>query len=381
MCRENEKCNDKSSIKVINNETGEEESCIWCKRPCWDCVYSAYSASSMESNAAFLKSIGHNKEKFTSIGAISATRVSVALIASHMMKDTLNADLDTSNTVDTISKGRFMGCKFIKDVTALKEWLSNDKIWGCPDEMILAEAPHKINGRDGLCIIEDNGGRKLATLWVGATNSTIKSKWVGEDPLISDGKVYFWELFGANIESRICTLSSPIVIDRYKMPGLNSSGLDIADDMCFGYYGGHVSTPIYDSRSVTNYIEEYTKGGFDMNKHRIFSNNERKNIISKAIYSADDVPMVKDLLFRSEEDLFTTFKSEVIESFTCTEDKDMREVVLAMINRFKMKTGGIYSNDKLTKCIIRHPSTKRYCEQLKEYIWASLKKPMYTSHN
>jgi hypothetical protein len=62
-----------------------------------------------------------------------------------------------------------------------------------------------------------------------------------------------------------------IVIDRYKMPGLNATGTDIADDMTFGTGNNH-SLPIYPAEVIAQYKEEYKLSGFSTSQHGVFSN-------------------------------------------------------------------------------------------------------------
>ncbi|MEM9931542.1 MAG: hypothetical protein AAF840_17180, partial [Bacteroidota bacterium] len=75
-----------------------------------------------------------------------------------------------------------------------------------------------------------------------------------------------------------------LVIDRYKVPGLNGRGTAIADDMAYGT-GSPQDLPIYQERLVRQYVDEYKENGFDEEKHALFSN--RECVPSKAIYTKE----------------------------------------------------------------------------------------------
>ena len=47
----------------------------------------------------------------------------------------------------------------------------------------------------------------------------------------------------------------PIIIDRYKMPGLNPEGTAFSEDLCYGY-GNSPQLPIFDKSSVEKYIKD-----------------------------------------------------------------------------------------------------------------------------
>lgn len=70
-----------------------------------------------------------------------------------------------------------------------------------------------------------------------------------------------------------------IVIDRYKMPGLNPQGTGIAEDMAYGMGSPYKPKHIYSQEVITKYIEEYTEAGFDTDNHSDFANVEQKAII------------------------------------------------------------------------------------------------------
>jgi len=209
-----------------------------------------------------------------------------------------------------------------------------------------------------------------------------------------------------NVTAQIFTF--PIVIDRYKMPGLNPEGTDIAKDMTYGF-GTKYFNPIYEKTVVDNYIASYRKRGFVKNLHNVFSNakelelpatnilaqqsnntiygniekiNKAKN--RKAIYSESDFPGLASFLNNltslgggisghSDQVLFATFK-DMAKVFFSPFSSDMRKNIDNMIEKFRRNEGGVYENPLLEKHIIDHESTNRYCNQLENYIKKKLNK-------
>ena len=73
-------------------------------------------------------------------------------------------------------------------------------------------------------------------------------------------------------EEEYLTIHSSICVDKYKMPGLNKEGTDIANDMCFGSGIGRKSASIYSSFDCNIYRQEYRESGFDIEKHGYYAN-------------------------------------------------------------------------------------------------------------
>lgn len=63
-----------------------------------------------------------------------------------------------------------------------------------------------------------------------------------------------------------------IVIDRYKMPGLNPEGTGIAEDMAYGTGYPYMSKEIYSEAAIAQYKEDYVAFGFDKSLHTDFAN-------------------------------------------------------------------------------------------------------------
>jgi hypothetical protein len=95
---------------------------------------------------------------------------------------------------------KLVGSGLITSARDLQKWLS--EIWGPADETIsgtssLKEIAAKINGRNGVYIILDDGSNKVkdhATLWLGECGDVIGGNHMSE----KGGTIYFWELKGAS---------------------------------------------------------------------------------------------------------------------------------------------------------------------------------------
>lgn len=222
-----------------------------------------------------------------------------------------------------------------------------------------------------------------------------------------------------------------IVIDRYKMPGLNPEGTGIAEDMAYGKGKPYKGKLLYNQDYVKQYIKEYTETGFDINAHSDFANVEQrivnleevvvtaKNKVKeksiennqverqeeinkldekdneKAIYSKEEcyntfyrskinIPFSKlEIEFKistgldvrifdnfSNETLFWDFENTAELYFARSE---LQENLERMIAKFKRNEGGIYEDEVLTKAIIKNPATTEYCKKIEDYIIAQLK--------
>ncbi|MBE7661014.1 DUF3289 family protein [Tenacibaculum finnmarkense] len=64
-----------------------------------------------------------------------------------------------------------------------------------------------------------------------------------------------------------------LVIDRYKMPGLNTSGTDIADDLSYGT-GVPQKKEIYTTAQVNQFKVDYESFGLNEDKHALFTNKK-----------------------------------------------------------------------------------------------------------
>ncbi|MEN7550943.1 DUF3289 family protein [Rapidithrix thailandica] len=245
----------------------------------------------------------------------------------------------------------------------------------------------------------------------------------------------FCQSASKDISIEVPLVSFPFCIDRYKMPGLDRDGEDIAHDLTYGK--GAVSsnhTSVYPPDEVKKYRKEYIVNGFDIEKHGVFANmdtirenpydssigyrpsqvgsdhfneynarrdehfNNKALYISneydrasypKAIYSQEEiyqaeVPWIidsgKDVKAYHEGSLFIRDTSDknlfkLFEEYatTCFAIGAMEGNIKRMIAKFQANEGGIYEDEVLTNQIANHSATKKYCEHLQDYIAEKLK--------
>lgn len=194
----------------------------------------------------------------------------------------------------------------------------------------------------------------------------------------------------------------PIVIDRYKMPGLNREGTAFAEDMCYGY-GYEPRLPIYQSSDINSYIADYEAAGFDARKYGKFANisEEGKSIaerksqrerstevgiilpeivvsarLSKPVYtwermvSANYNGILTGLDIRifnklNDTALLWDFRETAKLYFAMG---DLENNLDAMIDKFARKEGGIYESTILNNAISISPQVRKYCDGINAYL-------------
>ena len=162
-----------------------------------------------------------------------------------------------------------------------------------------------------------------------------------------------------------------IVIDRYKVPGLNEDGSDIAEDMAYGN-GVNPKIPTYTHSELKNYITNYSKNGFNSERDKYFSNLRDETTSFKTIYKWDDfinVKYIKEYIHKDDKylwHLFRDLKKLLVWG-------DLSPILDEMINKFIAREGGVYENPILSENIKNADSTKRYCTQVENYIAEKLK--------
>ncbi len=75
------------------------------------------------------------------------------------------------------------------------------------------------------------------------------------------------------VSIEVPVVSFPFCVDRYKVPGLNREGTNIAQDLTYGR--GVVTKTIdtvYSKDEIDAFKEEYKKEGFNLDKHGVFAN-------------------------------------------------------------------------------------------------------------
>ena len=225
-----------------------------------------------------------------------------------------------------------------------------------------------------------------------------------------------------------------LVIDRYKMPGLNGNGTDIADDLTYGT-GSPQNNPIYNKGQVPQFKIEYANNGFDEQRHALFTNkanlpavepvlkesmeepkedlaeaepNRFSTLIEETTVKRDNTyvatPRPEDISLRAKaaaqkatKNLKAKYSRKEIEGlgylmsyrtvkvperslwadFKLMEESmvwgELNTVLDQMIAKFKSNTGGIFENTLLTKSIKNNPSTQRYCMYMENYIAEKIK--------
>jgi len=215
---------------------------------------------------------------------------------------------------------------------------------------------------------------------------------------------------------------STIVIDRYKMPGLNPQGTGIAEDMAYGMGKPFKDKNIYAPKELEAYKKEYADYGF-MEKHIVFANGalpeQKEKMIEevvlvgkkktkplppaeadntkverppvsiediveaqekvrknneKAIYSREEIEKLGYLVKMTsklvdEKDLWLDFRH--LKALLAW--GELSPVLDAMIDKFKRNEGGFFENEILTKAIKENPNTKKYCQSVEDYIAEQLK--------
>ncbi|STO09814.1 Protein of uncharacterised function (DUF3289) [Flavobacterium hibernum] len=208
-----------------------------------------------------------------------------------------------------------------------------------------------------------------------------------------------------------------LVIDRYKMPGLNAKGTDVAEDMCYGT-GYEKEKPIYSTEMVQKYKKQYQTFGFDNYTHRLFSNDDNsilyekiepektqektnkqddlyktkidklyvkmpndifvkngiqlRNKNKKAYYSKEEIEKLGFFMELSmETDLRLWFNLRTLKALLAW--GDLSPVLDEMIDKFKRSEGGIYENPVLTQAIKENPKTLEYCQKVEDYMAEQLK--------
>ncbi|GAA3767784.1 DUF3289 family protein [Flavobacterium ginsengiterrae] len=209
----------------------------------------------------------------------------------------------------------------------------------------------------------------------------------------------------------------PVIIDRYKMPGLNSSGLAIADDMTYGTGTIH-NGEVYTADVIKKFKKEYQLSGFDNHKHAVFSNhftfageplledtqvtnqdnknyqaiqdnlrvvkldavkilnadiiakNKEKN--NKGRYSKEEILKLGYLMeFSNLTNFRLWFNFRTLKALLAW--GNLSSILEEMIDKFQRSEGGVYENPILTKSIKENQNTIQYCTKIEDYLAEQLK--------
>ena len=241
----------------------------------------------------------------------------------------------------------------------------------------------------------------------------------GENPYLDDEKVVCFKYIAkecekvriyayvakpiktVSVEGNVITF--PICVDRFRMPGLNNEGIDIAHDLTYGK-GENTTENIYSATTVESFKKSYIEGPFFTSS--LSNKNDKFNkayYTKEEIYNinynikwyyhlietpADGLEWILSKVFDwpegisagavikyfnehyTDEQLFEGFENLV----TAYMAKGELEInIKDMIARFKKNTGGVYRSSILNKAIENHPSTLQYCKEVEDYIAEKLK--------
>lgn len=185
-------------------------------------------------------------------------------------------------------------------------------------------------------------------------------------------------------KTKIKELHFPIVVDKYKMPGINRDLTNIADDMSYGY--GEKTQFIYEKLILNKYKEEYMKEGFNESKHAFFSNDIAQSKNAKSLYSKEQIygtsyklltPILRKNIEISTGGLTKVFDN-LSDDMLIWDFKEtaslyfakgiLEENIRRMIDKFSKNEGGVYEHSDLTNAVIANPRTKEYLEKVDQYI-------------
>lgn len=164
----------------------------------------------------------------------------------------------------------------------------------------------------------------------------------------------------------------PMVVDVYRVPGLNEAGTDIANDMAYGK--GKTNGRVYATADVDAYKKSFLNDGFD-NKQDAKYANQSGNGSFKAVYTEkqilDSGYLMQFSNWASDNDsLFYDFRYMV----SLMARGELNDNIYAMIDKFEANTGGVYENAKLTAAVQASDSTKQFCKNIEHEIAERIKK-------
>jgi hypothetical protein len=218
-------------------------------------------------------------------------------------------------------------------------------------------------------------GKTITPFKTGTTRAekgiAYKTITVAGDTVDKEVSVYaYFRKVDPNVKATAQVIYLPLTVDVYRVPGLNETGLDIANDMAFGK--GQATKPVYSAGELSAYKSAYINKGFDTGKHLKYANVGGTN---SAIYSEKQVLESGTLLRLSNSTstdsiLFADFKLMV----AAMARGDLYDNIYSMIDKFERNEGGIYENPKLTEAVKANPSTIRFCAGIEDEMAERIKK-------
>ncbi|NLR59157.1 DUF3289 family protein [Chitinophaga polysaccharea] len=218
---------------------------------------------------------------------------------------------------------------------------------------------------DGKTIIPFKSGTTKAEKGIAYKTITVAGNTV--DKQVS---VYaYFRKADPNVKATAKVIYLPLVVDVYRVPGLNETGLDIANDMAYGK--GNGKKPVYSAADIAAYRNAYLDTGFDAAKHAKFANADPSD---KGIYTTAQVLNTGTLMklsnFSSDSMLFLDFRAMV----ELMARGDLNDNIRNMIDRFQSNKGGVYENAALTQAVVANPSTQRFCTGIEDEMADRIKK-------
>lgn len=266
-----------------------------------------------------------------------------------------------------------------------------------------------IRGKVKWKVLVDNNEQPISQPGNDVLKLTVKQEWQNKELVVMPYLNQSTDRVSK--KTKIIKWTFPIVIDRYKMPGLNETGTDIADDMCFGF-GQKPKKQICTIQMVEDYKKVYSIRKYNNTVDGIFSNAEDYDpnpplfTTQKPTYKDSFDKSVRILhgktKYGKEEIYGTSYKTNTwfgsistgwlvkvfnkymsIKSLWWNFEEtvklyfamgDLKTNIANMIAKFKRNEGGIYESDILTKAITSNHKTLKYCEKVEKYLREKIQK-------
>ncbi|PSL49722.1 uncharacterized protein DUF3289 [Chitinophaga niastensis] len=221
-----------------------------------------------------------------------------------------------------------------------------------------------------------DGGNTITPFKSGTTKAekgiAYKTITVAGNKLDKEVAVYaYFRKVDPTIKASAKVIYLPLCVDVYRVPGLNETGLDIANDMAFGT--GKAQKPVYTAAEINAFTQAYLNDGFDPQQHAKFA-NAGTDAASKGIYAEQRVLNTGTLMQVSnmspDDLLFLDFRL-MVETMA---RGDLNDNIYNMIAKFKRSEGGIYENGALTRAVQANPSTQRFCTGIEDEMADRIKK-------
>lgn len=220
-----------------------------------------------------------------------------------------------------------------------------------------------------------DGGKNIEPFKTGTTRAekgiAYKSITVAGNTQDKEVSVYaFFRKPDPNVKVTSQVIYLPLVVDAYRVPGLNEDGADIANDMAYGK--GKPAKPVYSAGELASYKASYLDKGFDPATDAKFANADTAN---KGIYNEQQVLDTGALMrfsnsTSSDASLFRQFRDMV----DLMARGGLNDNIHNMIDKFERNEGGIYENATLTAAVQANPSTIRFCTGIEDEMADRIKK-------